>query len=649
MAKIQNLVESAHSLVAYHAAKAEAGEVSVEAAQDLAKQAIKSLRYDEKQYFWINDMTPRVVMHPLKDKLIGKDMSKSTDAAGKHHWQEFVQVVKASGGGFVPYEYQTPDGKMTRSKISYLKGFTPWGWIIGTGIYIDDVNAVFLRNLGIMAAAALVVLGLVVGTSMVIGRGISGPITKLTNVMARLADGEIDVDIPGRDRSDEIGEMSAAVDVFRHNTVEKVRLESEQAESERNSSNQRAHAKLEVLTGMVKAGVRGNKSVMQLVVMGKEVNSTQHQAQSMAAAVEEMVTSIKQISDTSNNATEDARQAESAAAEGVSSAAKAVETMEQIVDAVDTATGEVNTLAEESEKIGEIVSQIEDIAEQTNLLALNATIEAARAGDAGKGFAVVASEVKNLANQTARSTEDIRVRIESLRSKMSEIVTSMERGSTAVAQGREVVSSMGTQLEGISERVDGVTVKMAEVSGILAQQTAAANDVSEGTGKIADVATSNSNEIVDVLNGMDELSRVLNEQIGTFAELGVDKAILEITKNDHVMFVKRVCDAVLGRAQVAEGDLPDHHLCRLGKWYDNVENPVILGAPAYKALLDPHKQVHDIGKEILRQYHSGDPDVAIATIPKLSEASDKVVGLLDQLLKAVDGADRPQVVGLAAE
>jgi methyl-accepting chemotaxis protein len=305
--------------------------------------------------------------------------------------------------------------------------------------------------------------------------------------------------------------------------------------------------------------------------------------------------------------------------------------MHQIVSAVEHATQEVNTLAEESERIGEIVSQIDDIAEQTNLLALNATIEAARAGEAGKGFAVVASEVKNLANQTARSTEDIRTRIESLRQKMEGIVSSMSRGSEAVAKGREVVTAMGGQLEDIADRVNNVTAKMAEIAGILTQQTAAANDVSKGTGRIADVSATNDDAIESILSGMDDLNGLLSEQIGGFASIGMDRAIVEIAKNDHVLFVKRICSTLAGREKVRSEDLPDYRNCRLGLWYDNVENPIIRNSPAFTALLAPHKRVHEVGQEVLREYHAGNHDAALAGTERLHQASEEVIELLDRL------------------
>jgi len=644
VAKAENLVETAYSLVTYAAALADAGSLSVAEAQTLAKDAVGNLRYGGDQYFWINDMTPRVVMHPLKADLAGKDMSDVTDASGKRHWQEFVKVVETSGGGAVPYDYRSPDGKTVRPKISYVKGFAPWGWIVGTGFYIDDVDALFLEDLLVMLAVAAVGAALAGGLSLLIGRSISRPLADIRDTMKRLAGGDVSVDVPGRDRKDEIGEMAEAIDVFKVHVADNARLELENAQGEEEAGRKRLQVLLSVLHGMVGAGVRGNKSVIQLVRMRKEINDAKQQAQSMAAAVEELVTSIKQISETSENVAHDAQGADEAAGQGVSSATRAVSSMEQIVAAVDSAAEEVNILAGESERIGEIVSQIEDIAEQTNLLALNATIEAARAGDAGKGFAVVASEVKNLANQTGRSTEDIRTRIESLRAKMGDIVASMGRGSKAVSEGREVVSAMGTQLESISSRIEGVTMKMAEVSGILAQQTSAANDVSRGTGKIADVATANDNEIDIVLAGMDELAHMLNEQIDHFTELGCDRALLEITKNDHVAFVKRVMDTIVGRTQVHEDDLPDHHVCRLGKWYDSIKTPEIRDARAFKDLAEPHKRVHDSGKMALRKYHEKDMDGALLAAEELKNASDHVLELLDELIDGLTDEDcgRPQ-------
>ena len=487
--------------------------------------------------------------------------------------------------------------------------------------------------LSFAVAGAALAIGLIVAG--MIGHHIANPIRQMTVAMGRLAEGDLKVEIPAEGRGDEIGRMAEAVKVFREHAIKVRQAETEVAMTAKRSEHDRKKGLISVLHGMVGAGVRSNQAVMRLARMRQEVNEAKNQAQSMAAAVEELVTSIQQISATSDDATNDAKGAGEAAGQGVTSSAQAVTSMHQIVAAVEHATQEVNTLAGESERIGEIVSQIDDIAEQTNLLALNATIEAARAGEAGKGFAVVASEVKNLANQTARSTEDIRTRIESLRQKMDSIVASMTRGSAAVTQGREVVTAMGGQLEDIAGRVDNVTVKMAEISGILTQQTAAANDVSKGTGRIADVSATNDDAIESILSGMDELNGLLTDQIGGFASIGMDRAIVEIAKNDHLLFVKRICSTLAGREKVREQDLPDYRNCRLGKWYESVDNPLISKSPAFAALLEPHRRVHEVGQEVLRKYHAGDRDAAMAGAVRLHQASEEVLELLDRLAEVL--------------
>ncbi|MDX9862920.1 MAG: methyl-accepting chemotaxis protein, partial [Rhodospirillales bacterium] len=246
MLKTRGLVENAHSLVVHYAKMAEAGTISIEEAKGRAENAVKDLRYDGKEYFWINDMHPRVVMHPFKKDLVGKDMTNTTDAVGKHHWREFVNVVKASGEGFVPYEFQTPDGKTTRSKISYVKGYAPWGWVVGTGIYIDDVDEIFMRVAAVVGGVALVILFLVGGGSLFISRGITKPLTHIAANMQRLAEGDKSIEVKFTDQKNEIGDLSRAMNVFLEKTLEMERLHEAQAEVERKAEEAKRQAVLKL-------------------------------------------------------------------------------------------------------------------------------------------------------------------------------------------------------------------------------------------------------------------------------------------------------------------------------------------------------------------------------------------------------------------
>jgi len=213
-------------------------------------------------------------------------------------------------------------------------------------------------------------------------------------------------------------------------------------------------------------------------------------AQGIAAAAEELSVSNSEINRSVDGARTMASGVADAAASGQASVAEAVRSMENIAETVNTAAGRVDSLAQASEQIGDIVKSIDDIAQKTNLLALNATIEAARAGEVGKGFAVVASEVKNLSRQTASSTDDIRGRIEALQAEMTTIIEAMNRGGEAATSGREVITSVGNDMDVIPERAAGFDASMSEIASILGQQGEASTEVSNGINSITEVTRS---------------------------------------------------------------------------------------------------------------------------------------------------------------
>ncbi|MBL6932429.1 MAG: CZB domain-containing protein [Rhodospirillales bacterium] len=389
--------------------------------------------------------------------------------------------------------------------------------------------------------------------------------------------------------------------------------------------------RLAQLKGLVGISIEANEALSAIAVLTRDINDVSHQSQSIAAATEEMVASVGTISTSSEAAAADATSASQAVEEGMSAAKQAVETMQGISGAVTDAAAQVDVLADASTEIGSIVADIEAIAKQTNLLALNATIEAARAGDAGKGFAVVASEVKNLANQTAKATDDIRQRIENLRTEMAKIVSSMEQGARAVEDGQAVIEDTRGKMEQVSDRVNNVRTKMDEISSVLAQQEEASSEVAQGVSSIAKKAASNAVEVNNVVDAMDRSDVLVQKGLSDLTDLKSNAAVCTITRSDHVAFKKKVMEAICGRTSLQADDLPDHHNCRLGKWYDNVSEERMLEHSAYRDLDSPHERVHRHGKEALRQYANGDWEKAIEEAHKLDEASHEVLDLLQKL------------------
>jgi methyl-accepting chemotaxis protein len=381
----------------------------------------------------------------------------------------------------------------------------------------------------------------------------------------------------------------------------------------------------------VDLSVNVNQAVTEAAGMMRDVNEVDRRSQAIAAASEELVSSVAEIARNSDAAAEEARSAQDVAAQGQSAAEQAIGAMHAIAQAVQAAAGKVDSLAQASVQIGDIVNQIEDIASQTNLLALNATIEAARAGEAGKGFAVVANEVKTLANQTAKATVDIRTRIEALRSDMGDIVITMKQGADAVGEGEEVITATSQGMSRLVGQVHGVSVKMAEIAGILSQQTAASAEVSEGIGVIATLAANNAGSIARVVDEMDRASKGIVASLNEKAALEIEDFTLHVAKSDHMLWRKRLADMVVGREVLNPDDLADHTKCRLGKWCGSLADASILKHPAYARLEEPHREVHRHGIEAARRFKAGDLDGALAAIALAAEASKGVMASLDEL------------------
>lgn len=359
-------------------------------------------------------------------------------------------------------------------------------------------------------------------------------------------------------------------------------------------------------------------------------------AQTISSAASELVASVEQIAVNSESAASEANESNQTAQDGHAAIGEATAAIQKMLEAVQETHEGIEELSEASSQIGQILSVIEDIAEQTNLLALNATIEAARAGEAGKGFAVVASEVKSLASQTSKSTEDIARRIEALSSGMDKIRSTMTASQNAVEEGETAVSSARSTMDLISDQVSGVSEKMHDISNILQQQKGATNEIAESILHVADLSLHNETLIEEMADSYQTTNDEFMVTAKRWFDEGSDQALCEMAKIDHVMFKKRILDTVMERDSWKTDEVPDHHSCRLGKWYDSLSNTKLINHPSYKALVEPHKIVHDAGRNALLSYSADDFPGAIAHIERMNEASVDVVRLLGELSMSLD-------------
>jgi methyl-accepting chemotaxis protein len=494
--ELRQLVESAVAVADSYYQRAESGEMTVEEAQAAALSAIGGMRYNESDYFWVNDMQPAMVMHPIKPALNGNDLSGFKDPAGLFLFNEFVKVVRAQKAGFVTYLWPKPGSEQPVPKESYVKGFAPWGWIVGTGVYIDDLDAAFWQEAkrdGGVIALLLLVIGAV---SLFVARSITGPIKGICGAMRSLAQGDLDREIPGLGRKDEIGEMADAVQVFRANAIEQKRLEEDNRLSAQRSEEEKRQA-------MKKIADDFETSVKSVV---DSLSSTATQMQSTAKSMSTAADQTEQQANSAANASEDASgnvQTVATAAEELSSSIEEIGrqvnrsslTANQAVENARATNAKVAGLVDAAQKIGDVVKLIQDIAEQTNLLALNATIEAARAGDAGKGFAVVAGEVKSLATQTAKATEEISQQISEIQSSTTEAAAAIKSIGETVEEINEIASSIsaaveeqGAATQEIARNVQQASAGTQKVAGNIAAVSKTAAETGGSAGEVLQAA-----------------------------------------------------------------------------------------------------------------------------------------------------------------
>lgn len=509
--KTKALVEVGHSLVMEFVHKAEKGEMTEAAAQAEAMSDVKDLRYNGDNYFWIQDESAKMIMHPVKPALDGKDLSATKDAKGQTLFTSMANIAKTKGEGEVKYYW--PPGESAKPKVSYVYGVKEWGWVIGTGVYIDKIESDVMAQTIELGSAALIVLGFAMIVSIFIGRSISKPVIKLNNSMQQLADGNLEIEIGMDERKDEIGAMAKTVLVFQENAkqVELLKKQQEQAEiraaeekkqTMNNMANEFETSVGEIVNVVASASTELQASSKNLSEMSEQ---TSQQTATVAAATEEASSSVQTVASAAEELSASISEINRQIEQSTRIAGNAVVEVKKTNDTV-------STLAEAADQIGDVVKLIQDIAEQTNLLALNATIEAARAGEAGKGFAVVANEVKNLASQTANATEEISKKIVTIQAVSTESVTAIRSIGTIIEEINDITGTIATSLSQQDEATK-------EISNNVQQASAGTSEISSSIVNVTHAADESRNASSEVLEASQELSKqseILRSEIAKF-------------------------------------------------------------------------------------------------------------------------------------
>ena len=492
----------------------DAGKMTKEAAIAELGSRGNSMTYDKGAGYLFGTSYDGITILAPDPKQIGTNrMEVVTNGRKLSH--ELMDGVRDNGSILLYYEYVKPGEEKPIRKVGYAVAVPGFDMYLGTGAYLDDLDA---KMTPIAWTLGLAILGIaVIGGSIawLIGRSISKPLGLLGDRMQALADGKLDGEIPGIGRGDEVGAMAATVQIFKDNAVRIRGLEKAEEETKARAAAERRGA-MESLAGDFERSVNGIVRSVSSAAAGMQTT-----AQSMTSTASDASARAATVGAASQSASNNVGTVAAAAEELSSSVAEISRQVARSSEIASKAVGDaestnvtVRALSTGAEKIGEVVKLIHSIAAQTNLLALNATIEAARAGESGRGFAVVASEVKALANQTAKATEEISAQVAAMQASTSDAVASIGGITETIAQMSEITVSISTAIEQqgdatreIARNIQSVAAGSSEISTHIGGVTTAA----AATGKAASDVLSNAREL-DNQSGM--LRHAVDEFLG---------------------------------------------------------------------------------------------------------------------------------------
>lgn len=495
----RQVVETAAGIFDHYRKLETSGAMTTAEAQQAAAAQIRALRYDGQDYFWINDLGPKMIMHPMQPKLEGQDLSQIKDPTGKALFNEMVAVARRDGAGAVDYMWAKPGEADPVPKISYVQLFQPWGWIIGSGIYVDDVESEFQNYLVRFSIIGLFIAAIMAVLVAILIRSIIRPLRNSMAAMANIASGEADLtrelDVSG---DDELATLGRDFNRFTSKLRSVLRQLLDTAESLAQSSRTLGSVSVDAY----------QQSQQQL-----------QQMELVATAVNEVTYAVQEVARNAEHAANEVGDAEAQAGQGQQNIESSLQQIDQLSSTIGQAVDVIQSLADETTKIGSVLEVIGSIADQTNLLALNAAIEAARAGEQGRGFAVVADEVRLLAQRTQQSTAEIQTMIERLQKNSGAAVNVITESNRASQLTVEQASQAGESLGQIAQALRNLSGLNASIASATLEQSHVAEDINQNVTQAASLAqqsTDAAEQTREAGKHLGELAEQLNRLLRQF-------------------------------------------------------------------------------------------------------------------------------------
>lgn len=493
---VKQQVGTVFSLVSHFHDMQKNGILSQQEAQTQALNAIKELRYREVEYFWVNDSEPRMLMHPINPDLDGEALSNYKDPNGLALFVEFVKVAQANkAGGYVPYLWPKVGNDQPVPKISFVRLFEEWDWILGTGVYTDDVWQEFLpKATELIIATGLLLLAMTI-LNILIVRSIRQPLGRITDTMHNISRGEGDLTqrLP-EDGKDELSEIATAFNHFITQIQNVVKETQNTVQFLEDLSKQ-----------LVDAATHSHQLTQQQL----------EQTDQSATASNEMSLTIQEVAANAERAASASQEADRNAQSGLQSMQQTQDSIMQLAGNISESSEVINHLREDTEGISSVLEVIRNIAEQTNLLALNAAIEAARAGEQGRGFAVVADEVRTLASRSQQSTEEIHQIISKLQEQAAHAVQAMNANANSSEATAATAATAMESIAAINQSASTINEMNLSIASAVEEQSVAANEVSANIVQITDA----SNQLVGNMQEAISAVEALNSNTSTLVTL----------------------------------------------------------------------------------------------------------------------------------